>query len=175
MIAAEKIKKFIVYYESLPENVTLVIKRQLESSIVEYLNSLTPDETYRALASLNGGAVSDALPTLSSHRVHVSERVPNEVLDRLESHIHANAVMGLYRLGHELTLAVTSERINVNSVRKLVDQAVDTAAESNDSVLNASLNTFIASVCNPIYNKFADEITAQVNKEVADQVNLMFK
>ena len=175
MNAADKIRKFIIYYENLPENVTLVIKRQLESSIVEYLNSLTPDETYRTLASLNGGVVPDTLPVLPSHRVHVSERVPNEVVDVLESHIYANAVMDLYKLSHELTLAVTSERINVNSVSKLVDQAVATAVDSTDSVLNTSFNAFINSVCTPIYNKFAADITVEVNKEVAAHVNSLFK
>jgi hypothetical protein len=175
MNSAEKIERFIAYYKRLPENVTLVIKRQLESSIVEYLNSLTPDETYRAMADLNGGVVPDTLPALPSHRVHVSERVPDEIVDRLESHIYTNAIMDLYKLGHELTLAITSERINVNSISKMVDQAVATAAEDSNPVLNANLNSFIASICTPIYDKFAADIVVDVNKEVAARVNSLFK
>lgn len=175
MNAAEKIERFITYYEHLPENITLVIKRQLESSIVEYLNSLTPDETYRVLASLNSGVAPDPLPALPSHRVHASERVSDEVVDRLESHIRTNAIMDLYKLSHELTLTVTSQRINVNSIDKMVDQAVANALDDSNPTLNASFTSFIASVCKPVYDKFAADIVIEVNKEIATRVNLMFK
>lgn len=175
MNAADRIKEFLVYFESLPKNVESVIKRQLEVSIVEYLNSLTPDETYRKLAELNNGSVPDSLPKLPAHFIQLSDRVPDEAIDILESHIYNTAVMDLYKLTHEFTLAVTNSRINASSVNQIVDQAVATAAENPDSVMHKGLNDFVLSVCTPIYQKFSAEIVPLVNKEVSAYVNSAFK
>lgn len=175
MNATDRIKEFLVYFESLPKNVESVIKRQLEISIVEYLNSLTPDETYKKLAELGNGSVPDSVPKLPSHFIQLSDRVPDAALDELESHIYASAVMDLYKLTHEFTLAITNGRINANSVNQIVDQAVALAAENPDSTMHKGLNDFVLSVCIPIYKKFSAEITPLVNKEVATYVNSIFK
>jgi hypothetical protein len=175
MNVTDRIKEFLVYFESLPKTVESIVKRQLEVSIIEYLNSLTPDETYRKLAELNNGTVPDTAPKLTVHFIQLSDRVPNEVIDTLESHIYNTAVMDLYKLTHEFTLAITSNRISASSVNQLVDQAVAAAVENPDSDMHRSLNDFTMSVCTPIYKKFSAEIIPLVNKEVSAHVNSLFK
>lgn len=175
MSVTDKIRQFISYFESLPKNVESIVKRQLELSIIEYLNSLTPDDTYRKLAGLANGSVPDTLPKLPSHLIQLPERVPDAVLDELEAHIHATAVMNLYKLTHEFTLAITGSRINASSVNQLVDQAVADAAENTDSALHKDLKSFVTSVCVPVYKKFSAEIVPEVNREVATHVNSLFK
>jgi hypothetical protein len=176
MKTTDRIREFISYFEQLPKQTIKVLNTQLEQSITEYLNSLTVAEINQKARSL--GATEELIasfPTVEPSLISPSEQIADPDLDALRAHIHATAIMDLYKLTHEFTLAITDKKIEESSIRVLVDKAVQQAADNPEEHLNKSLTSFIDLVCLPISTKFMNSIIPEVDRDVADMVNKMFQ
>jgi len=176
MKSADKIREFLNYFEQLPKQTMKVLNQQLEQSVTEYLNSLTAAELNQKARSLGATEeVISSFPKVDPSFITPSEQAPDPAVDALRSHIHATAIMDLYKLTHEFTLAITGKKIEESSIRAIVDKAVQQAADNPEEHLNKNLTSFIDAVCLPISQKFMNSIIPEVNHDVANAVNKMFR
>lgn len=118
----------------------------------------------------------DAFNSIATENTtHAEKNLSRQEIELLEMYIRDTAVMELFKLSYDFTAQITSERIKVNSVQQIVDQAIDLAIENTDSALGKSLTNFTKLISMSIYKKFTTQIVKQVNTEVSALVNSMFK
>lgn len=168
------IKASQAFFAGTPENTHVLLnssdKYDMYNRKVAKLSFKHRDLTTELLKSRNGDETA-----LAQDTVETKIDPTKEEIDALENYIRTAAVMELYKLSYDFVAHITSDRIRVNSVNQIVEQAVKYAVDNVDTDLGKSLNSFIKLVSMTIYKKFSSRIVNQVNKEVAAHINKLFR